>query len=59
MRYLGGTASDTYPSQPTAEELCGASPNDKDVSLMLRAHRLPAILICLLIAGVVLLSATA
>jgi hypothetical protein len=38
-----------------AEPLRGASATkDKNVSFMPRAHRLPAILICLLIAGVVL-----
>jgi hypothetical protein len=45
------------PAEP--EPLCGASAkNDKDVSLMRRAHCLPAIRVCLLIVGVVLLSAT-
>jgi hypothetical protein len=43
-----------------AEPLRGASATkDKDVSFMLRALRLPAVRICLLIAGVVLLSASA
>src|SRR5438445_5341124 len=42
------------------EPLWGASPkNDKDVSLVLHAHGLPTVRICLLIASAVLLSTSA